>query len=283
MKTLVNKFLSNTQDSVEELYSSVVSVNKNHKNMLPKHMYKDITKLVNKTLKNVNCNTTFFNYDINPNIPNLFIRGLGVSIGSDELNINQLDLKEFNLKLLLQDKEFYNYFKNIVFQVTTHRYMNFKLQGINERDVFEETDGFPYYYKDVKSIVISYFFLTEKNVTTKKLRNVMSIFLKDGDIDIVNLSDRETQILEQLRTGIKYKKEKDRSSNNSSYRERTKKFNFLQYVSTRIVVKYISNKEYKHRFHKSPIEHERSGHWRHYSSGKKIWINNTIINLGMVD
>ena len=85
-----------------------------------------------------------------------------------------------------------------------------------------------------------------------------------------------------ITTGVKYEKERE-NINNINYvkndkKVKSSKFNLLQYISTRISIKYISKQKNKHRFHKRPERHIRGGCWRHYKNGNCVWIKPTIVN-----
>lgn len=130
------------------------------------------------------------------------------------------------------------------------------------------------------SILFTYFLNVEKNITVEKVK---SFFSKVFDWSVtsvdfhVPLNEEQERIMEEIKTGIKYKKlKKEPSRNNESY-TKSDKFNVTDFLKNNIKIKYVSAKEYKHIHHKSPIQHMRTGHWRHYSSGKKVWIETMII------
>lgn len=130
------------------------------------------------------------------------------------------------------------------------------------------------------SILFTYFLNVEKNITVEKVK---SFFSKVFDWSVtsvdfhVPLNEEQERIMEEIRTGIKYKKlKKEPSRNNESY-TKSDKFNVTDFLKNNIKIKYVSAKEYKHIHHKSPIQHMRTGHWRHYSSGKKVWIETMVI------
>lgn len=282
-KFYIDRFLTETKESIEELNSTHSILKPKYKKQMTKKQWKLLNKDTDSMMRELTSKYRFFDFDVNPNIPPLFERCFGFSLElNDDTRFGECNLNDFDIQILLQDKELYSFVRGIVFSII-FQHSVFKQMGLNPKDVYPEHDGFPYYFKDINSIVISYYFLKEENMTLKKLHRLMSIFFKGGTIDIINPSDRSSLLTEQMLTGIKYKKEKDRSSNNTSFgRVKSKKFDFLQYVSSRIVVKYITNQDYKHRFHKQPVEHDRTGFWRCYKDGKRVWVRSTIVNLGRV-
>jgi hypothetical protein len=154
-------------------------------------------------------------------------------------------------------------------------------------DNSELTYQLNYYMSDIRSLILMYFFISENNISETKVLNVLSYFFKNSII-ILNEKDMTDENIEKIRlitTGTKYEKIKENKfpTNDPIVRKKSKskRFDLLQYLSTRIRIKYLSKQDYNHRFHKRPIEHKRSGHYRHNKNGTKTWIKPMVINVGI--
>ena len=135
---------------------------------------------------------------------------------------------------------------------------------------------------DINSIIIFYFIITEKNISETKILSLLSYFLKNSTIIPSFILPYENyKKIQMIITGIKNLKIIDNFPTTKNGEEvtnkKSKKVDVLQYLSTRITIKYISRKNGKHSQHKSPIVHIRKGHYRKYKSGKK-WIKECVIN-----
>jgi len=126
---------------------------------------------------------------------------------------------------------------------------------------------------------VCYFFLNERHINETKVLNMLSFFFKNSKI-ILNENDRTEENKEKIRlitTGIKYTKEKTNSDiikdKKISHKNKSKKFDLLQYLSRRITIKYVNKGP-----RKRPVEHHRKGHYRHYKNGRVVWIQDSIIN-----
>lgn len=138
---------------------------------------------------------------------------------------------------------------------------------------------------DIFAMITSYI-LKDKKLTIKKIQNLLSWYLaKSGIILKVDskLTQEQQTILEQITIGIKYEKEKNINPvNRLNYKKKPNKyFSIANITDNFIKIKYISKQDYRHRFHKSPMEHQRQGHYREYKNGNKVWINTSIINQGV--
>jgi len=131
------------------------------------------------------------------------------------------------------------------------------------------------------------FIFQNQKITSIKVKNFLSLLVRKSNMNFKVLSETshdENILLEQIRTGIKYEKEKNYyPSNNTIYTKKKKHFSVISAVDRYIKIKYISKQEYKHRFHKSPKEHYRAPTVRHYKSGKRVHIKGCFVNKGCIN
>ena len=186
---------------------------------------------------------------------------LGIVLNKEEFNtmlLGSLISKEF-VQYILKDNEF----KNFVI---------YSLLGEEPKNIIGS---------NVISLLFLYVFKNKK-ITIIKIRNFLSLWivkLKINFLIMENLTNEQKTIIQQLRTGIKEEKQKNLNPlNNIEYKKSNKHFSILDTVTSFIKIKYISGLNGSHRFHKSPDEHEREGHWRHYANGSKTWIPSTTVN-----
>lgn len=213
-------------------------------------------------------------YILGVNISSLFSDVLGyvfdTSSGLDIQKYNQI-----NYENISKDKSFMIFYTKLY--IYTQLVKNNTIEDIKIKFLF-----------DIKSLILTYFFIHENKITETKVLNLLSFFFKNSIITL-NEKDRTEENNEKIRlitTGVKYIKEKINPlpTNNPLvvHKSKSTKFDLLQHLSTRITIKYDSGKNNKHISHKKPEEHIRSGHYRFYKkTGKKVWIDESIINKGV--
>ena len=194
-------------------------------------------------------------------IKQFFALLLGIVLNKNEFHImllGSLISKEFT-QYITQDKEF----KNFVI---------YSLLGEEPKNIIGS---------NIISLLFLYVFKNKK-MTVAKIRNFLSIWMVKSKTNFLipeHLTSEQKILIEQLRTGVKEEKQKNFNPiNNSDYKKSNNHFSILDTVDSFVRIKYISGLNGSHRFHKSPDEHEREGHWRHYSNGNKIWIPSTTVN-----
>ncbi len=192
-------------------------------------------------------------------IPSLFC----VVLDTDELELSlsiSTNIYQF-INFILEDRDFKDYLK--------YSLMNGNSENIIGSNIISKL--FLYIYKDMK-------------ITIPKIKDFLSLYISKSGVNLeINstLTTEQKIILEQIRTGVKYEKEVNQTpANRIGYKKSNKQFSIIDTTNNFIKIKYISNKNNKHSFHKSPKEHYRRGYWRHYKNGNVIWVEPTIINQG---
>lgn len=187
------------------------------------------------------------------------------------------DSKIINIECLKKDKNFMLFFENSVVFIDYLDKNSF---------LYSKVELFMYhtYFRDISSLVLSYFIINENNITYTKIMNVLSFFLKGSNIITkpFYISENIDKKIKQITTGIKYEKEK-KTVNNDDYEgkrdyEKSNKFNLLQFLSTRIIIKYTSEKKPQ----KKKTTHYREGTTRTYKSGLVVNVRGCIVNEKMV-
>jgi len=191
-----------------------------------------------------------------------FIELLSISLEADIKSCIVLSEKSLKLKeLVLQDKQFEKF---LIDAATTYIFGG--ILGLN-----------------ILSILFAYTF-KDKTITLHRIRNFLSWYIVKSKSKIIlldpdTLLQKQQNILEQITTGIKYEKEQNfLPLNTLYYRKKQKSFRVEDITNNFIKIKYTSGLKHKHRFHKKPSEHVRSGHYRTYKNGNRVWIPESIIN-----
>lgn len=266
----INLKLQNLQSKIEK-YQFRIKETREFFKSLPKRTKKSLTKnamdkynnsqkftdiLVNKaeyTIANVNIEFTSIISDL-----------MSIAIDIDELSLSLTSVSNYHVrKLLMKDKKFKNF---CIYALTT---------GASDINIGT----------DILSIFFAYVFQNKK-ITVEKIKHFLSWYIKNTHtiVHTSPLKIEQEAVLNQIITGIKYKKEMNLNSaaNKNDYkRKEDKSFSIENITDQFIKIKYISKQEYKHRFHKSPKEHIRVGHFKHYQNGNKVWVSETIINRGI--
>lgn len=264
-----------------EIYASreLIVLIKNTIRIYKKNNKKKFIKYSKSVKTNLENKIEEMKIDINSgnNTSNLLSNVLGYVLQTKSTFFIKTD-NVIDIEQIKKDKSFMVFYKNIVIVENIIKENEYKKEFLELYNMF---------FGDIRSIVMSYFLITENNITDTKLMNTLSYFFKNSKIEIIfsQVSEDVEERINQITSGIKYEKEKPVNNNDYEGKRNYKKlnkFDILQYLSTRITIKYISKKEYKHMFHKRPIEHKRRGHWRSLKNGNSIWIEEKIINEGMV-
>lgn len=183
------------------------------------------------------------------------------------------DSKIIDIGCLKKDKNFMLFFKNIL---VFNDYLEKNSFFYSKIELFV----YDTFFRDMSSLVLSYFIINENNITYTKIMNVLSFFLKGSNIITkpFYISENIDKKIKQITTGIKYEKEK-KTVNNDDYEgkrdyEKSNKFNLLQFLSTRITIKYTSEKKPQ----KKKTTHYREGTTRTYKSGLVVNVRGCIVN-----
>lgn len=262
------------QTDMIKKYTTLRNIIKKYQS-LDKKDFKKLRKLVNNEIEQLN---TDFLYKISEEdnciFSSLFIMTL------DSLNeVMVVSTNTINFNDIKKDKEFVIYLKNIL--LVRHIFNQMVDYPKYEQNLITHN----YYFGSLTNSIISYFLIFEKNITETKILNLYSFFLKNTFLlyseDMISTIDKKK--IQQITTGVKYEKVVKNKTNNITYTQpKNKKFNLLQHLSTRIKIKYVREKKHCHNSHKSPVEHIRKGHYRHYKNGNVVWIEDSVINEGLV-
>lgn len=277
MKNQISKtFTEVAEYIVTTVYSETVSIIKKSEKINKKGINK-LRKKVNKRVGSIQNDIKFFDqYNENQLTTMFLLESLGIL---KELIVTPLFisyLEYLDVKELIKDKEFVIFLKNII--------LIDEIYDINKSEPDFDTESeylknLRIYFGDIRSIFLSYFIVKEQNKTINKIQNITSFVIKNSRIyGLSVLSQKQLDLFKQIHTGIKYEKIKQEIQNTNTTYTKKSKFNILNKVKNTIKIKYISKQDYKHRFHKSPVEHKREGHYRHYKSGKVVWIEQMTVN-----
>lgn len=136
---------------------------------------------------------------------------------------------------------------------------------------------------NIISLLFLYIFKNQKMTITKS-KDFLSMYIVKSGVNFKvssSLTSKQRVILNQLKTGIKEEKEKNQNpSNNIGYQKSFKNFSIIDTTNNFIKIKYISNLNGKHIFHKPPAEHFRKETIRHYKNGKSVYVKSSIVNRG---
>ncbi len=267
-------------EEINLLYTE--TINNLHKlEKIHKSGFKKLQKKSSKDMTTLHTKNKFFGKEHNCKLTTIFLfESLNILDNEyDSINIWIEYLSDIDLGYVLKDKNFYIFLKNIIF---TQNMYKVNKTNYNFDNNTEYLKNMRLYFGDIRSILLSYFIINEQNITKNTIVNITSYILRKSNVKgISSCNENQTILLNQIITGIKYEKTKD-SVNTTDTRAyiKSKKFNIINNLKQTIKIKYLSKQDFKHRFHKSPIEHERIGHYRHYKNGNKVWINKSIINIG---
>jgi len=249
------------QESISN-HSQMVNKSKNEYKRLPKSSKKIIGKHINLYFEKVVLNH-LKNIVTIAQIQNFIECLLGIVFNNASFKVSfsySANIEKF-LKYILKDKQFKNYIPHAI----------------------ENIPKYNLYHPNLITFLFLYIF-QKKTITQIQLKNFLSLVITKADIHfnvLSKLTYEEEIVLEQIKSGIKYQKLKSLNSiNNEGYKKNNKYFSILSVVDRYINIKYISNQEHKHRFHKSPKEHYRKPTIRHYKNGKTILIKGFIVNKG---
>lgn len=266
-------------NSINKAYSQMLDEQKIYKKNLKKE-YKKVQKQLSIKINTLKTEERFFDRDINDcEFTSIFLfESLGILEKSHNLFIWILYLEYLDIETLLKDKEFKIFLKHILFVDFIYQ-RDKKEHNLFEQEIYQYVKKF---FGDIRSIFLAHFLIKEKNITLNKIHNITSFVCKNAIIQNISiLKPKQQEIVKQITTGVKYEKNKDDSINNSNTTRpynQNETFSILESAKNSIRIRYITNKKHKHTFHKSPKEHTRNAHYRYYKSGKKVWIQSSIIN-----
>lgn len=228
---------------------------------LPKRMKKELKKHRDNFIV-ASSTTLLINFETIINLQNFIEYLLSIVFNNPSLKVRfstaPTNTKGF-IDYILKDKNFKNY---IVYFLMSDAPTN--IVGSN-----------------IISLLFFYVF-KDKKITVSRIKHFVSMYIVKSDLDFEvksTLNMNQKILLRQIKTGVKEEKIKNQDpSNNIEYNGKNKDFLISNIAENFIKIKYTSNLNGSHRFHKPPVEHTRSGHYRHYKSGKTVWINSSIIN-----
>lgn len=264
--------LSNLGNDLKINYKTIIQTNKDFEKEY-KREYKKIVKSISKNIEN-----HFLDNELDMGVVEKIIK---ITFNLTD-NVLLMGLLFNNIEDLKKDKNLIIFIKNILV------YNSILRDYCDTKTLKENIELLKYYFGNPYKLVVSYFLITETNINETKMLNVMSYLFKNSIISLSprDMTEENKEKIRMINTGIKYEKERQ-SVNNINYereqkRKKSNKFDFLQYLSTRITIKYLSKRDYNLRFHKRPIEHIRKGHYRHYKNGSVVWVSDSIVNEGLV-
>jgi len=280
MKTAISTKFKTFQEEINSTYQELSYILKESERR-NKKSFKYLKKICDKKIKSLRNDTKFFDQTHTSELSTIFLYELLDIFNFMNISIFGIRYLEYlDFKHLLKDKEFTIFLKHIIITDLTYQL------SIKDESFDRTTNSIlnlKRYFGDIRSIFLSYCLIKEKNITNIKIKNITSFILKGSMIQGEHeLTEKQLIIFNQIQSGIKYEKIKETPLNNLDFKPYNKKlkFDILEKIKTTIKIKYISKQDYKHRFHKSPVEHERKGHYRTYKNGNKVWIQQLTINIG---
>jgi hypothetical protein len=274
MKSFISKDFEIVKQKVQIIHKEILSTIHNIAK-IDNRFLKSVKKTINKKVNNLSNDISLFEQYDECSFSTIFLyESLGLSNNLDKYKLNIRYLKYIDVEILLKDKSFTIFLKNIL--ITDYIY-NFNKQSGNFNTEIEYIKNLRIFFGDIRTIVLSYFLLNEENITNTKIKNITAYILKDSKVfNNCILSEKQQIILNQLMTNIKYEKVKE-SINNTNHRIYTKsnKFSILDRVKNSIKIKYITP---KNKIRKITKEHLRTGFLRTYKDGHQVWISETIVN-----
>lgn len=282
--------LKNTQQT------EVVSQETQHKNTKGKHMYLKIKNSLETLYKSIRNDVKDFRKRNKKEYKNL-LKNVGNNFTKDVLLQMFNSNSEKNTSLLLGDILGY------IFNTENGLYIH-SCKMVNYEEISKDIN-FMFFYRtlyiyrklqendvdihsiikhvfDLRSSIVFYFFLIEKNINETKVLNLLSYFFKNS---VITLSDKDMneenkEKIRLITTGVKYTKEKTNPDINQvkkrSYKNKSKTFDLLQYLSTRITIKYVNKKP-----RKKTITHWRNSTFRHYKNGNVVPVRGCVVNKGV--
>jgi hypothetical protein len=241
-------------------------------------------KLYKKTKKEVDYKIKNFKYEVyfedikqwTTMFNQMLCIGLEIDYKTQNILIDRKLILNEKVKTFLVDKDFKKFLELCLFNIIVEQKYSDKLN--TKHSVKLKTEMY-----DTFSIVGLYYLtkIKTENITPSKIRNILSYFINEDNVScwVENETELQKSLFNQIKTGVKYEVLKKETTNNVDYKPRGN-FSLYNYLSNRIRIKYFTNKHGEHLSHKSPVEHTRKGHYRHYKSGKTVWVNQSIINEG---
>jgi len=228
---------------------------------LPRSVKKELQKRGNSYIE-VSTENLLFDIEIIIELQNFIEHLLSIVFNNPlfkvSFKVSPTNIKDF-IHYILKDRNFKNY---IIYSLMDEKPKN--IIGSN-----------------IISLLFFYIF-KDKKITVSRIKHFLSMFIVKSGVEFEVKSKLKTNhkiLLNQIKTGIRDEREKNLNpANNTEYKRKNKKFSISNIAENFIKIKYTSNLNGSHRFHKSPIEHIRNGHYRHYENGKVVWISSCVIN-----
>lgn len=268
-------FYTNTISAISSNYTYIIKTASDIQKK-DKQTFKKLSKRINADLLGIG--ESILNQDLKfNNILLLLHLILGLDAYDSYISENLKNNDIENLKIWLQDTEFKVFYKKVLLVLA---YM----KTGSKQNIFDNKslDSSIYFVSNMQGALFVYFMSKIKIISADKIQSFFSKVFDWKTFDIsfsVPLSFEQELIMNEIKTGIRKEVIKQDPIRTNAYYIKTSKYDVVQDLLNNIKIKYISEKEYKHLHHKSPIQHIRKGHWRILSNGKKIWIEEMVVGV----
>ena len=275
MKTSMDNilFYTNTISAISSNYTYIIKTASDIQKK-DKQTFKRLSKRIDANLLEIG--ESIFSQDLKfNNILLLLHLILGLDAYDSYISENLKNNDIENLKIWLQDTEFKVFYKKVLL-VLAYLKIGSKQNIFNNKSL----DSSIYCVSNMQGALFVYFMSKIKIISADKIQSFFSKVFDWKTFDIsfsVALSFEQELIMNEIKTGIRQEVIKQDPIRINNHYFKTAKYDVVQDLLNNIKIKYVSEKEYKHLHHKSPIQHIRKGHWRTLSNCKKIWIEEMVV------
>lgn len=152
------------------------------------------------------------------------------------------------------------------------------LESIGFRAFGESLDNLAAVVKDENAQILVYRAIHNNSASRYVLHTVETLSIKQDSFGMIDVALALRSVEEIV--GIGHHTHKDtKPKAATAHRQERSEFYFVPVVRYKYAVSKRHNEGEK-QHHSSPREHERSGHYRHYKSGKVVYIQPTTVNKG---
>lgn len=186
-----------------------------------------------------------------PNLLSMNFWFYGLEVTYTDIHIYSIPY--MNPSKIYKDKKFLGYYMKILASLS-----------ILENKTNSLDDAIRVFFGSLQRVIMTYFLLNEKNITTAKARKLLSfIYNEDSLIEFSNTNSKIDSYINQIISGVKEVVIKDNLIENTNKNtEKRKDIDILTSINNSIRIKYQTTKQGKHLNHKSPICHVRKSHIR---------------------